>query len=66
MNIEDIEVKKLMNFQMTRLANSLRFAFVNLFFNYLAVRLALVSLIARKKNNSAVTERSKAKKTKCV
>lgn len=62
MNIEDIEVKKLMNFQMTRLANSLRFAFVN----YLAVRLALVSLIASKKNNSAVTERSKAKKTKCV
>ena len=66
MNIEDIEVKKLMNFQMTRLANSLCFAFVNLFFNYLAVRLALVNLIASKKNSSVVTERSKAKKTKCV
>ena len=66
MNIEDIEVKQLMNFQMTRLANSLCFAFVNLFFNYLAVRLALVNLIASKKNSSAVTERSKAKKTKCV
>ena len=51
---------------MARYANSIRFAFINLRIDYLVVRIALVNVIASKENSSAVKDRSKAEKAKCV
>ena len=59
-------MKKLANFQMTRFANRVRFLFINLRIDYLAVQLALVNIIANKEDNSAVKDRSKAEEAKCV
>ena len=62
----NVQMKKLTNFQMTRFANSVCFVFINLRIDYSAVGLALVNVIASKENRSAVKDRSKAKKAKCV
>ena len=62
----DVHMKKLTNFQMTRYANSIRFVFINLRIDYSVVRIALVNVIASKENSSAVKDRSKAEKAKCV
>ena len=62
----DIELKKLKNFQMTRLTKLVFFVFINLHTDYSAVRLASVNVIASKKNRSAVKERSKVVEVNCV
>ena len=59
-------MKKLTNFQITRFANSVRSVFINLRIDYLAVRLALVNVIASKESSSAVKDRRKAEEAKCV
>ena len=51
---------------MTRFANSVRFVFVNLRVDYSAVRLAILNLIASKKNSSAVKDRSEVEEAKCI
>ena len=51
---------------MTRFANRVRFLFINLRTDYLAVQLALVNIIANKEDSSAVKDRSKAEEAKCV
>ena len=62
----NVQMKKLTNFQMTRFANSVRFVFINLHIDYSAVRLALVNVIAREENSSAVKDKSKAEEVKCL
>ena len=62
----DVQMKKLTNFQMTRFANSVHFVFINLHIDYSAVRLALVNVIAREENSSAVKEKSKVEEVKCL
>ena len=57
-------MKELTNFQMTRFANSVRFVFMNLRIVYSAVQIALANVKARKKNKSAVKDRSKVEKAK--
>ena len=57
-------MKELTNFQMTRFANSVRFVLMNLRIVYSAVQLALANVKARKKNKSAVQDRSKVEKAK--
>ena len=59
-------MKKIRNFQMTVFPNSVSFVFVNLRVNYLAVRPALVNLIASIVNGSAVKDRSKVKKANWI
>ena len=51
---------------MTVFPNSVSFVFVNLRVNYLAVRQALVNLIASIVNGSAVKDRSKVKKANWI
>ena len=46
-------MNKLTKFQMTRFANSVRFAFINLHIDYSAVRLALVNVTASKRTADA-------------
>ena len=62
----NVQMKKLANFQMTRFANRVRFLFINLRIDYLAVQLALVNIIPNKEDSSAVKDRSKAEEAKCV
>ena len=57
-------MKELTNFQMTRFANSVRFVLMNLRIVYSAVQLALANVKARKKNKSAIQDRSKVEKAK--
>ena len=57
-------MKELTNFHMTRFANSVRFVLMNLRIVYSAVQLALANVKARKKNKSAVQDRSKVEKAK--
>ena len=47
----NVQMKKLTNTQMTRFANSVRFALINLRIDYSAARLTLVNVIASKEKS---------------
>ena len=61
-----IEMRKITNFQTTRFANSLRFAFINVRADYTAVRQCLKNVIESKENSSNAVEWAKAGAVKTV
>ena len=62
----DIELRQLTNFQTTRFANSVRFVFINLRTDYLAVRKCMKNVIECKENSSNAEERAKAGAVKTI
>ena len=64
--IQKIEYRKLTNFQTTRIANSVRFVFINLRDDYGAVRVSMKNVINAKEISSNADDRAKAGAAKTV
>ena len=62
----DINMKKLTNFQMTRFADSVRFIFMNLRDDYLAVCQFLLNAVASKDSSSNSLDRGNAEKANII